>query len=778
MIECFDFLCDLKISHPSHFYIMYGFGYDFTEILHELFEPQAWEIQNQMSYTNKELHPEDRDDPSLDWISYVFLKRPNGEDVCYGVSYLKSKWFKIGRISNVSKAAIVQRLIDSPRAHPGFDNGVVEIHDTVSFFQTSFLAAMDGMKSSINVAPRDRELIEWGKPRRGVFVNERMVEIIAYNQAELNVLDKMMNAFREALLKLPIPIKLRVWYGPGAVAKELLDKTGILPKRGKWNKRDGHYPEWLAATQPTVAQQWSHYAFSGGNIDLLHQGVHQDPDMPIHYADITSAYPSIAVDLPSMFGGKYKHVKASDLDLDAFEKMIEGSNMLSMFEIKWEFKKGLTTYEEIIEANTPFVEIGPNKGKTRQTEPPFYPLFYRTNGHKADQSDEAAKITAAYTGVAVNYDANILLYPQHGWGRYYRAEALAAIEWCKVFPWAVIKFEFKGAQLFTPKDPSLRPFAFVQDLFDLRAKIVAETKAAVKAWEASDCVGDEPYNILEQVIKLVLNSIYGKMAQSLGTRGKLPRATNPFYAGAITAGTRAKLKMASLKDPWRVISFATDAIFSAGPIRGLEYTDKKILGTWEHAGEADVHEAGIFLHPGFYSFFDLKKGEYTKMRGCKVEFGREFLSRDVRDAWRKGDKFFITYRKGEAPREVSNKEYYRATQPKGVIIHDPENKLSMPATNLITMGVSLISEENWVKCGTWATRNRDLDLNSCGTKRGRNRAKARANFLVPVLARDTLENDILSKPYYPDWLAEETMDEFNATAEADEIASDYFAMEL
>jgi hypothetical protein len=41
------------------------------------------------------------------------------------------------------------------------------------------------MRSSIDVSQEDRDLIEWGKPKRGVFADEPMNKIIAYNQAGL-----------------------------------------------------------------------------------------------------------------------------------------------------------------------------------------------------------------------------------------------------------------------------------------------------------------------------------------------------------------------------------------------------------------------------------------------------------------------------------------------------------------------------------------------------------------------------------------------------------------
>src|SRR5262249_23534539 len=133
--------------------------------------------------------------------------------------------------------------------------------------------------------------------------------------------------------------------------------------------------------------------------------------------------------------------------------------------------------------------------------PPFFPLFYRCN-------DGNQKGT--------------ILYPPTGWGRFYRDEVLAAIKWCETFSDHVVYFEYMGAREFKPKlknpnDPMSyeKPLAFVQNLFDRRAQVVTETKAKVKTWEAGGMVGPKPYNILEKAIKLILNSLYGKMAQSI-----------------------------------------------------------------------------------------------------------------------------------------------------------------------------------------------------------------------------------------------------------------------
>ena len=59
-----------------------------------------------------------------------------------------------------------------------------------------------------------------------------------------------------------------------------------------------------------------------------------------------------------------------------------------------------------------------------------------------------------------------------------------------------------------------------------------------------EAIAAKTYDILEMVIKLGINSLYGKTDQSKASgygENKVPRTANPWYAAAITAGTRRKL---------------------------------------------------------------------------------------------------------------------------------------------------------------------------------------------------------------------------------------------
>jgi hypothetical protein len=67
----------------------------------------------------------------------------------------------------------------------------------------------------------------------------------------------------------------------------------------------------------------------------------------------------------------------------------------------------------------------------------------------------------------------------------------------------------------------------VPEAFEKRKTILAENERTGR------------YNIGEQVIKLGLNGLSGKVAQSIGgSETKPPGCYNVFYAGAIRAGTR------------------------------------------------------------------------------------------------------------------------------------------------------------------------------------------------------------------------------------------------
>lgn len=106
------------------------------------------------------------------------------------------------------------------------------------------------------------------------------------------------------------------------------------------------------------------------------------------------------------------------------------------------------------------------------------------------------------------------------------------------------------------------------------------------------------------VLKLLLNSLYGKSAQRAG-KGRFRCMVR---AGLVTAMTRARLLDAvALARPWEVLELATDSVLSTRPIRFPRRMLSSDLGGWEEKGidktgwERDVAQwaGGIHLmRPG------------------------------------------------------------------------------------------------------------------------------------------------------------------------------------
>ena len=170
------------------------------------------------------------------------------------------------------------------------------------------------------------------------------------------------------------------------------------------------------------------------------------------------------------------------------------------------------------------------------------------------------------------------------------------------------------------------------------------------------------------VLKLAGNSIYGKLAQSIGYA---PWA-NPVWAGIITAGCRALLIDAYSQTDDALsgcLMLATDGIFSLTP---LDLPISKELGEWEET----IHPDGMFIiQPGIYFTND-----EPKTRG--VEQVRIAQMRQIFEAeW----------------------ERYKHN-PKGLHF-----SVKVPVDNFITAKQAL-ARNKWQLAGTWEKTEREISF--------------------------------------------------------------------
>ncbi|MFZ0892407.1 MAG: hypothetical protein WB782_01635 [Thermoplasmata archaeon] len=207
--------------------------------------------------------------------------------------------------------------------------------------------------------------------------------------------------------------------------------------------------------------------------------------------DETSSYPRGVADLPNFANGEWIHGR-ENLGIHS------DNGARAIYKIRWDFRKV----------------------KRR-----FYPFPFR--------------------------DKTSVFFPPCGTSWLWDVEVQSAVAYGD-FEEAAI--QVLDAWQFVPNDPSERPFAWIESLYELRRALKANGDPA------------------EKVLKLAYNSIYGAFAQQIGLlRNKKPTYQNMAYAGLITASTRASLYAFIRRDENSVISIATDGVYSLEPLDGEEY---------------------------------------------------------------------------------------------------------------------------------------------------------------------------------------------------------------
>lgn len=322
---------------------------------------------------------------------------------------------------------------------------------------------------------------------------------------------------------------------------------------------------------------------------------------------------------------------------------------------------------------------------------PFYPLFYRT-------------------------DSGAILYPERGSGWYWHDEYAVAREFaeqCGAYTFRVVEWHHFQSSL------NSAPFGWIEDAYQVRRDVIMRSRQTG--------VRDDSH----MMIRLGLNSCYGKTAQQVGARYEAGEIKPPAYfqiewAGAVTSGCRAQLMQAALQAPQSVISFATDAIFTTSPL-DLPCAPEKRLGEWE----AHTHEGMTIVMPGVYWLHEADDTTKHFSRG----FDKKQMSDCgfVHDAWKRGqDEIGVTQRR------------------------------------MITLGSAMMSENFWQLRGLFVETQRTLKINGLNSKRypvADIRKKAPWKQLVRTHPRELPEDvgqslsSLMSAAYPIAWLDQPAEDE-------------------
>ncbi len=198
-------------------------------------------------------------------------------------------------------------------------------------------------------------------------------------------------------------------------------------------------------------------------------------------------------------------------------------------------------------------------------------------------------------------------YPLNGEGYYHACEVSAALG---VFGHGQI--DILDGYVFQPSTDE-KPFAFIPEL--ARAKTL---------YKRDNHPG-------EKVLKLGINSLYGKLAQGKGYRDQLPPYQSYFWAGEITAKCRSRmLRLAYQSDPLEVVMVATDGIFLR--------TDPAWRTSDELGGIEKTHLINAFIaQPGVYHAYTDEGVEIKKSRGF---FAKEIDYAQLREGYLQEGPFY------------------------------------------------------------------------------------------------------------------------------------------
>jgi hypothetical protein len=145
--------------------------------------------------------------------------------------------------------------------------------------------------------------------------------------------------------------------------------------------------------------------------------------------------------------------------------------------------------------------------------------------------------------------------------------------------------------VFDEYDTADRPFAWIVDYYNQRRDLK----------DAGDPA--------EKVLKLIINSIYGQLAQRTGWNKKdrkAPKNHKLEYAGWITSSCRAAVFRVGTQCGADLVSIDTDGVYSRGPFVWLQHS--KELGQWE----LEEYEDSVFWQSGIYAL--KSEGEWKKAR--------------------------------------------------------------------------------------------------------------------------------------------------------------------
>lgn len=465
--------------------------------------------------------------------------------------------------------------------------------DILKGFQSTFVKALESWEVGTKT---QHERIAAMKKKRGDFVRESYESVTGYCKEECQLLAALVEKYVRAHAEAGIDLRGK-YHGAGSTGDAFLTLMNALGKRCTREVEDEDF-EAFQATRSAFSR-----SFFGGRAEISRLGIVQGP---VWTADIASAYPHALFDLPCVWHGKWRLVSGRGVG-----RAIETARLACVHYrmlLDREHYSGSELRRGRLEKRR-VVEQRPDRTKKEWKD---LPEIDKRPG-------ERETVMGIYGEVA-----------ELAWGPLpYRTEKGSI-----VFPAA-----HPGGWAWTPE------YRIAKKHFD--------GVRAVEAWVLrSDCQCERPYRDIGmyylrrlewggskgKVLKLGMNSCYGKFAQVIGRN---PKYSCRVVAGQITSTTRGRMVegIASLDEPWNVIYAATDGLISTSELSppdppenetgpGAKEKGKAWLGSWE----VEKHAESLFIvQPGFY--FSLEPKGKARTRGTPLEVIDEYRN-NIIEQWR------------------------------------------------------------------------------------------------------------------------------------------------
>lgn len=243
-LDILDYIISIGERYPRAVHVGYGFRYDMNMIVQTMAIP---------------------DKAILKLENQVTIRPPSRPGIKYRIEWLPGKSFSVTKRWGRGKR----------------DATTVTIDDVVSFFACPFIKAVESILGD-ELSEEDREVVAHGKEARGDNLWEDMPDVLRYWRAEIKLMERMTEAFREVMFRAGF--KLTRWYGPGALASYVIRTKGL-----KDHIQNRPFEQ--------AVHQASKHAYAGGRFELFRIGRIEGP---VYGYDINSAYPYALSNAPSL----------------------------------------------------------------------------------------------------------------------------------------------------------------------------------------------------------------------------------------------------------------------------------------------------------------------------------------------------------------------------------------------------------------------------------------------------------------------------------------------